>query len=264
MARPKLANPKQPLHSAYSVLFGISVVVIFLQLLDSIRSIFHSPVDFGTLGPQLMYFTLVGAGAGFFHHWSAYRDLGHIGLATDTLEGSLPCWVNTRTEFWLRVAALVFMLIAFSKGHVLVDLYYTVQRVLGGSGPPAIPCQLTDGICRPVANVSDTQEQGLFLAFGTLLALALLLWSIGAYRTRHSDTTLTTSIPEDELRWWIATDTLAFAFWTLSVLLLLLEMKGVAVALVIVAVAYTGVIVFRYLFRKSKRGGAGRFEKKRA
>ena len=245
---------RQPLHSLYSFLFGVSMFIIFVQLLGSIIKIFQSPIDFGALGRQFMAVTLFGAIAGFFHHWYAYRDLGHIGLPADNLGDALPHWINTRAEVYVRIAAISLMLIAFSKGYVIVELGQILMENIGMREARVVHCHLINGVCAPAESVSREGEQALFLISGTLLSLALLIWSAGAYRTRNRNATRQSKITDKELVWWLVTDLFAVMFWSLCVLLLLLEMKVVALALAFIALLYCGIMVWRYIVSPRLKG----------
>lgn len=244
------AQMRHPLHSIYSFLFFVSIVVIFLQLLGSIARIFQSSMEFGAFGVQFLIVTIIGAAAGFFHHWNAYRDLGHIGNSPGTLENALPHWVNTKSEFYLRVTAIAFMLLAFSKGQVLFELADLALAPLGYHPFAHATCQVVRGVCMPAEDGKG--QQTLFLVFGMFLSIVLLSWSVGAYRAHRVAASTVVKINEVELRRWIVTDALAVVFWLLFVLLVLLELKAVAFFLSITSVLYGGVILWRFVILRRR------------
>lgn len=237
---------RHPLYSMYSLLFGVSMAVVFMQLGGSIVVAFENPAAFGSLGDQLRIVTLAGAFFGFLHQWSAYRDLGHIGLSANSLEASLPFWINTRLEFVIRSLAIGLMLIAFSKGHVIVELFHMAMSFVGFAEVYSSPCKLVGGVCSSIEGADIRKEQALFLACGAALSIALLLWSLGAYVKSKNAVVAGFLIPEGELLKWVFTDFVAVCYWLLCALLVWRGAHWVALALSFFAVLLIFTIGIRF------------------
>jgi hypothetical protein len=236
---------KQPLHLLYSVLFGISIVIIFLRLLTAINVIFQEP-EFGIFGGQFLLAILPGIVAALVHHWNIYRDLGHIGLAEGSLENALPWWVNTGLERGLRISAIAFMLIAFNKGQVFIELWEIAISQLHLANASTRPCSLIGGSCNYRFNIEKQGAEALFLVCGLFLAVAVLSWSCGAYFTSKKHKEQQTTITDKDIRWWIVTDFCGLAFWILCCLLILWGAKNVAILWLLIAVSYALLVGIRF------------------
>lgn len=121
------------------------------------------------------------------------HDLDH----NQTLRDSLKGWLDTRTEWLIRVGCVVLLLCVAGE---IPHLYREIATAIAGEQPLATS-----------ASHPFTASQSHFAVYSVFLFLGLLLWDVGAKRRSASPATQGQTLERD----YSKSDALAFAAWLL-------------------------------------------------